>query len=151
MARRGYPDGMEGINVDTVESKPVSVGLASGVFYVKCTVKNTNQFAGYLGVSLENYVDLVPETKDAAKCEWINSGGSNYLQVNNATVHRYLGVTINNSACWGLWTPTGRVNAVVLKDGSIYLSGKDEALYPQKDWVYWGAKDSILKCEFVPA
>jgi hypothetical protein len=134
MARRSYPDGMEGIKVDTVESKPVSVGLASGVFYVKCTVKNTNQ-----------------EPKDAAKCEWINSGGSIYLQVNNATVHRYIGVTINNSACWGLWTPTGRVNAVVVKDGSIYLSGKDEALYPQKDWVYWGAKDSILKCEFVPA
>jgi hypothetical protein len=68
----------------------------------------------------------------------------------------YLGVGTNAHACWGLWTPTGWVNAVVYNaDHTIPWKA-----YPQcklygpvgNGWVKWSDgsdNQNILRCELV--
>jgi hypothetical protein len=121
----------------------------AGKFKVKCSVKATGQGLGYLGVSTANSVDLVSEN-DAAICEYVNSGGQNYLQIDNATVYRWLGVGWHEYACWGITTGGGWVNPVTPMNDGIYLAGTDTTLYPYGNgWVCWGNTDSNIKVEYI--
>jgi hypothetical protein len=137
-------------------SASAGAGLAaappSGQFKVKCSVKSTGQALGYLGMSQNNSVDFVGE-KDAnvAVCQYVNSGGQNYLQVNNGTVYRWLGVGWHDYACWGITSGGGWVNPVTPKNDMIYLAGTDTTLYPYgSGWVCWGSTDSNIKVDYIP-
>jgi hypothetical protein len=143
-----HPNDAAGLSVDPPQPR------GAGPFRLKMSVKSTGQDKGWLGVSQNNWVDLVADKPQAAVCQWFTGNdGQNYLQINNATVYRYIGIGANDYACWGLNTPTGQWHAVVARDGVIYLANdgtSPRALYPYgNDWVCWGNTDTILKYEEV--
>ena len=159
---RELPTELVGITVDApnaalaaaraeqLAAAPPATAAATGPFRVKCYVKSTKADLGYLGVSAANGVDLVGHD-EAAICQWYMKDTHNYLQVNNATVFRYLGVGYHSYACWGLMTPTGWVNAVTPRNDSIYLSGDDNTLYAYGNgWVCWGNADTDIGVVYEP-
>jgi hypothetical protein len=123
-----------------------------GKFKVKCSVNATGQALGFLGVSQNNFVDLLSENdSNVAICEYVNYNGQNYLQIDSATVYRWLGIADNDYACWGLTTAGGWHNPVTPKDDGIYLANEKRTLYPYGNgWVCWGDTASNIKVEYIP-
>jgi hypothetical protein len=150
-----HPNDTAGLSVDMPRTG-LAGGAAqgAGAFRLSMSVKSTGQNKGWLGVSTNNWVDLVGDKSKAAVCEWYTGNdGKNYLQINNATVYRYIGIGANDYASWGLNTPSGQWHAISARDNVIYLADDGptpRALYPYgNDWVCWGNTDTILKYEEV--
>ncbi len=112
---------------------------------MKCSNLMTGQFLGYLGTAYNQYVDIVADKSQAAQLKWRYSGAELYLEKATEPNDRYLGVGANSYACYGLWTPTGWVDAVLYNnDKTISLkSDPKRKLYIYGDnYVCWSDGES---------
>jgi hypothetical protein len=119
------------------------VGGAQDYGVMKCTNIVTNEFRGYLGTATNQYADIVSDISAAAKFKWYSYYSELYLERQTEPNDRYLGVGVTLSgityADYGLWTPTGWVNAVLYNsDKSISLKADPRRkLYEYDDYVCW--------------
>lgn len=107
---------------------------------MKCTIIGTNDNVGYLGTETNQYMCIVKNIEDASNFKWLYSGQETYLQKETTPNDRYLGVGYQNQACYGLWTPTGWVNAISYNpiDHTICLkSDAKRKLYMDNNKVCW--------------
>ena len=161
-----HPNETQGLDVDAPNPNPNPAlqgeapepgatsfgGAASGK--MKCTNRSTGAFVGYLASSGNN-VCLSQDAAGGETLSWCPYGSDLYLRRSASPSDRYLGLGWNGYACWGLWTPTGWVNAIVYNkaDGTISLKGDEKRkLYGPygNGWVCWSDGEdnqNILTCE----
>lgn len=123
---------------------------------MQCTNIATHTIIGYLGVATNEYAIIVDSIEKAQKFKWVSDGSSLYLAKQTTPNDRYLGVGASDCACYGLWIPTGWVDALVYdKNGDkiIYLeSDQQRKLYYDGTYVKWskGEKNqNILSMELI--
>lgn len=148
-----HPNVLLGLEVDSPMQR--AAGAATSPYHkMKCYNLMTKEFNGWLGVGNNQYVDLVHDAKDAANLAWYSHNSDSYLKKDTTPSDRYLGVGANDYACYGLWIPTGWVNAVIY-NGDHTISLKEDPkrkLYKYgNDWVCWSKGEdnqNILRFEF---
>jgi hypothetical protein len=122
------PTELQGIDVDAPNPNPnpdlqgeAPKVTDTGWKKMKCFNLSTGDFVGYLANS-NSWAFLTQDEGSAANLAWSPNGADMYLQNEASPSNRYLGLGTNSYACWGLWTPTGWVNAVLYnQDHTISL------------------------------
>lgn len=103
----------------------------------------------YLGASAANYVPLVANVNDAAKCMWMYDARGQLWLSASLTVYRYLGWAEQDYADWGLGQGPGvgpySQPVTYHSDGTVSLQNSPaQKLYKYKGWACWGVGQSSL-------